>query len=92
MADVQLQQGGAADSSDPLLDSSILHNVLSYVGPGHFLFVAAVSKWWKEIYATLKSQQVPYYASYRASPTITCGPQMTLYSSVFESHSRVRVC
>jgi hypothetical protein len=41
------QELSAADSSDPLLNAGVLQNVLSYVGPGHCLSVAPVSKWWK---------------------------------------------
>jgi hypothetical protein len=48
----------AAGSSNPLLNSSLLQNLLGYVGPGHHLFVAPVSKWWYEIYAILQSVQL----------------------------------
>jgi hypothetical protein len=60
------------------------------VGPGHCLFVAPVSKWWKEIYSTLKSQQLTVFAEndYETA-TITCASKKTLLSSVFASPSRV---
>jgi hypothetical protein len=37
-----------AVNSNPLLDPGILQTVLSYVGPGHCLFVAPASKWWTD--------------------------------------------
>jgi hypothetical protein len=84
------QKRSAADISNPLLYPGILQNVLSYVGSGHCLFVASVSTWWKGMYATVESHQLAVCGvDSCASITITCDPQMTLYSSVFASPSRV---
>jgi hypothetical protein len=44
---------GSPDS-EPLLDPGILQNVLSYVGPGQHLFVAPVSKHWKDFYGAVE--------------------------------------
>jgi hypothetical protein len=89
MDNVQIQKRCAIDSSNPLLNG-VLQNVLSYVGPGHQLFVALVSRWWKEAYATLKSQQlIVYDKCSHESIMIRCDPQMTLYSSACASPSRL---
>jgi hypothetical protein len=52
------------------------------------LFVAPISKWWRDLYAAVDSQQL--IVSY-GRIVITCIPQMTLYSSVFTSPSRVQL-
>jgi hypothetical protein len=79
----------AYDCSSPLLDPGILHMVLSYIGPGHCLFMAPVSKLWNGIYATLGSQQLTVAIEWWSESSINCGPQMTLFSSMFASPSRV---
>jgi hypothetical protein len=48
----------ASDSSSPLLDINVLQNVLSFVGPGHYLFVALVSHWWSDMYTLLMYEQL----------------------------------
>eukprot|EP00953_Heterococcus_sp_UTEX-ZZ885_P035170 18165-Heterococcus_DN1.PRE.1 len=58
MADSRAQKRSAAGSSSPLLDRGILQYVLTFIGPGHYLFVALVSTWWKELYATQERQQL----------------------------------
>jgi hypothetical protein len=70
-----------AGSSSPLLNFGILHNVLSYVGCGHYLFAALVSTLWKDVYATLSHQQLT---------GVFCDSKLTLFSSVFASPSRVK--
>jgi hypothetical protein len=83
------QKRSAADSNNPLSDTCILQNVLSY---GHRLFVALVSKAWKEVYDTVASQQLAVHDEYNLENVIiSCAPQMTLYSSVFASPSRVQL-
>jgi hypothetical protein len=91
MLSAEEQTWSTAASSNPLLDPGVLLHVLIYVGPGHHLFVAHVSKWWKDLYAALESQQLRVYdEDSRQSKIITCVPQMTLFSSVFSSPSRVQ--
>jgi hypothetical protein len=53
--------------------------------------VAAVSKGWREVYATLDSVQLTVYDEHRRELIITCDSQVTLYSSVFCSSSRVQL-
>jgi hypothetical protein len=88
----------AVDSSNPLLDSALLRTVLSYVGPGQHLFVALVSKWWrdvisnwwKEAHGMLKCRKLAVRDEKHRRHMLTCASQMTLYSSVFTSPSRVQ--
>eukprot|EP00953_Heterococcus_sp_UTEX-ZZ885_P003688 2507-Heterococcus_DN1.PRE.1 len=94
MADVQMQQGGAAGSSNPLLDLGILQNVLSYVGPGHHLFIALVSRCWKNVHIALGSEQVSVYFETSGSSGVSTASlcaEMTFYSSAFASPSRAKL-
>jgi hypothetical protein len=86
--DVRMKSS-AMESSNPLLYSDVvLQNVLSYVCPGNHLFVALVSKRWKEIYGALVSQQLIADAVYSE---VRCGPEMTLCSAAFASPSTVQL-
>jgi hypothetical protein len=91
MAITQRQKRSAAGSSDPLLDLNVLQIVLSYVGPGHCLFVALVSKWWRELYFGVDSQQLAIDPGCSRETDVIGVPQMTLYSSVFASPPRVKL-
>jgi hypothetical protein len=74
-------------------DVVILLHVLNMLGPGHHLFISAVSKAWKESYETVASVQMAGLTDdYDAAATnwrIT--HETTLFSAVFESASRVRL-
>jgi hypothetical protein len=85
------QTCSASGSSNPLLETGVLQNVLSYVGPGHCLFVAPVNKRWNDVYATVESKKLAYCDDSCNWRIITCVPQMTHYSSVFTSPSRVEL-
>jgi hypothetical protein len=74
------------DSSSPLQQAGILQHVLSFVGPGHWCFVAEVSSLWRDVYIRVEPTEMQL-DTYRQ---MTCEPQMTLYSAVFSSPSRVR--
>jgi hypothetical protein len=88
----QAQKRSAADSRNPLIEAGVLQHVLSYVGPGHCIYVAPVSSMWRDLYAKVKSQQLTVYdEDSLESIIINCVPQMTLYSSVFTSPSRVQL-
>jgi hypothetical protein len=89
MADTP-QQSSTIDSSNPLLNPSILQNVLSYVGRGHHLFVALVGELWQTVYASLKCRQLTVHhkgRKIRVRPV----PHTTFYSSAFASPSRVKL-
>jgi hypothetical protein len=79
----------ANSSSNPLRDPGILHHILSFVGPGHWLAYATISSFWRDVYATLASIQMIGHAGNRREHVITCVPQMTLYSSILSSPSSV---
>jgi hypothetical protein len=85
------QNRSVADSSNPLCHTGILQHVLSYVGPGHWWYVATVCSLWRDLYQGLESVQMVGYEWYDRKTTITCTPQTTLYGAVFESASRVRL-
>jgi hypothetical protein len=72
-----VQKLSSAGSSDSLLQFCVLQIVLSYVGVGHHLFMASVSKWWQELYAMLPSQQMTAYDESDTKHAITCTPNMT---------------
>jgi hypothetical protein len=72
------------DSRNPLLCREVLQNVLSYVGAGQYLFVALVSRLWKDVYGTARYRQLAF------DEIRSCGSlKLTLGSSVFASPSRV---
>jgi hypothetical protein len=76
----------ATGSSNLLLDASpTLQIVLSYVGPGHHLFVSFVSSVWRDVYARVESRQLTVYDEDTYSNiklSITCVSQMTLQLGV----------
>jgi hypothetical protein len=71
--------------------AGILSQVLSFVGPGHWLFIAAVNKWWRARYAELPRLPMPLYPIRKWERRFTCSPCMTLFSAAFASRSRVRL-
>jgi hypothetical protein len=90
MAPTTQTKAVTASSSNPLRNSGILNHILSFAGPGHWLFLGAVSSFWRDVYATLASIQVVGCDANRHERNITCLPQMTLYSSMLSSPARVR--
>jgi hypothetical protein len=88
------QKRSTADNSSPLDQSGILQHVLSYVGPGHWLFLSTVSSLWRELYGRVPGRQMQTMGRitrYLIDRQFTCVPQMTLYSSFFASPSRLRL-
>eukprot|EP00953_Heterococcus_sp_UTEX-ZZ885_P004770 3062-Heterococcus_DN1.PRE.2 len=77
----------------PLEDAGILLHVLNILGPGHHLFVSAVSKAWRESYRKIANVQIPDLTSdYDEEPfLITVIQEETLFSAVFASASRVNL-
>jgi hypothetical protein len=80
-----------ADASRRLFnDEGILQQVLGYVGPGQWLFIAEVSKLWQQIYRMVavihlsKAQKHLF-----ESGLFRCHAQMTLGQAVFASESRL---
>jgi hypothetical protein len=81
------------DDAFPLEDASILLHVLSTLGPGHHLFVSAVSKPWRESYQRLASAQATdlTYDFYDEVALSKITHQTTLCSAAFASASRVKM-
>jgi hypothetical protein len=77
-------------SSSPLEDPHILKNVMSYVGPGHWLFLSAVSKAWLDIYSSLESVRMRRLDLQGRVKVFTCLARHTMCAAVFASASRVR--
>jgi hypothetical protein len=90
MSATKAQECSAACSS-ALLDTCVLRNVLSYVGSGHHLYVALVSKQWKHTYTTLENHLLTIYDNDSSKENIICFPQATLFRSAFASPSRVEL-
>jgi hypothetical protein len=86
----EAQTSSAFDCTNPLQHTGILQHVLDYVGPGHWCFVAEVSSLWRDCYIRVASREIQAFHPYLMK-TITCLPQMTLYSAVLSSPSRVRL-
>jgi hypothetical protein len=81
----------AADASNPLLKPVILNHMLAYVGPGQWHFLATVCSAWRDAYALVairEVERIPYVEDDNGDE-IECTPQMTLYSSMFASSSRL---
>jgi hypothetical protein len=75
-------------NSSPLQQADTLQKVLSYVGAGEHLFVAAVCSLWRTQYAEVEDMTVgePVVFDVR-----TCTAQMTHYGAAFASASRVQL-
>eukprot|EP00953_Heterococcus_sp_UTEX-ZZ885_P003992 2655-Heterococcus_DN1.PRE.1 len=85
----QIHKKSRVDSTNPLAERGILQHVLGYVGPGHWLFAALVSRGWQQAY-----QKVPVHQMIGSSPAypvvpFACVPQMTLYSAAVASPARL---
>jgi hypothetical protein len=80
--------------TSPLDDAGILLHILSILGPGHHLFISAVSRAWKECYESVASGEgadpiYDYYYDEEAVPPIT--QQTTLCSAAFTSFCTVNL-
>jgi hypothetical protein len=79
---------------NPLNDAGILKQVLGFVGPGHWLFVAEVSKLWQQIYKAIAAAYLPKAQAFDCLPNgskvFSCRPHMTLAQAVFASASRLK--
>eukprot|EP00953_Heterococcus_sp_UTEX-ZZ885_P020046 11203-Heterococcus_DN1.PRE.2 len=78
-------------ATSPLEDAGILLRVLNNLGPGHHLFISAVSRAWRESYAKVDSAQMvklTQYYNYEAD-LLTITSKTTLYSAAYASTSRI---
>jgi hypothetical protein len=73
----------------------ILRRVLSYVGPGHGLFLSSVSTLWRDLYCRVASRTMQKwgygFGTHMRLADFTCTPKMTLYAAVFASPSCVKL-
>jgi hypothetical protein len=86
----RVQKRSTADSSNPLQQIGILQHVLDHVGPGHWCFVAEVCNLWRDLCIKVASRYLETKSAYGLTKMITCTPQMTMFSAMFASPSRVR--
>ena len=73
-------------------DAGIVQLLLSYVGPGHYVFLGTVCKLWHKLYTQLPACQRPRVDWHgEESSTITCSSRTTLATAVFASASCVQL-
>jgi hypothetical protein len=79
------EKRACTEKGDPLSNASILQHVMSYVSPSIYLYIAGVSRLWKQSY-----EQVTHEAARKAEPlewkrAVTEVPRTTRYSVAFGS-------
>jgi hypothetical protein len=91
MSDPQqiLEKKARVDTRNPLGEAGILQQVLNYLGPGHWLFAALVSKAWHLAYLQVPEHQMFGVGHGSPRTPIVCVPQMTLYSAAVASAARL---
>eukprot|EP00953_Heterococcus_sp_UTEX-ZZ885_P002048 1611-Heterococcus_DN1.PRE.2 len=77
-------------SNDVLDNDSMLKHIFGYVGTGHWLFLAKVSKRWKHLYSGMPpvNLQSRYYGW---AITVSCCSKQTLGSAVFGNTNTLRL-
>jgi hypothetical protein len=75
----------AISGTNPLREGAILQHALGYVGPGHFLFAALVSKAWHQACLQVPDHDMTGASLFSVDFVIVCVPQMTLYSAAVAS-------
>jgi hypothetical protein len=76
---------------NPLREAGILQQTLGYVGPGHFLYAALVSKAWHRAYLRVPEHHMLSCHVSSSGKAILCLPQMTLHSAAVTSLDRFRL-
>jgi hypothetical protein len=74
-----------SQSTQPLANDAKLCEVLQAVGPGEWLFIGLVSKQWALVYKALQNKHFSNLTARRLQRSMTS----TLYSTVFQSNSRL---
>eukprot|EP00953_Heterococcus_sp_UTEX-ZZ885_P000722 908-Heterococcus_DN1.PRE.5 len=80
-----------SSNRNPLQEVGVLQNVLTSVGPGHWFYLAAVCRLWRDLYAQLAPVEVAVDARDGHKDRISCDAHMTIYNAVFTSPARVRL-
>jgi hypothetical protein len=81
----------AAETCSPLHHRGVLQLVLDFVGPGEHAFVSTVSKSFRTCYLNVADFHGMHEAPTGIDNLINVVHNMTAYSSVFTSRSRVRL-
>jgi hypothetical protein len=84
------RQKQAVTASDPLTDASILNYVFTFV-PGCWLFIGAVCRGWRAVYAGIADQQLRTFRLYDSTKLVTCGIKTTLFSAIVASPATARL-
>jgi hypothetical protein len=82
-------QESRVDSTNPLAERGILQHVLGYVGPGHWLFEALLSRGWHQAYVQVPECHLIGFSLVSPRIPVVCVPQMTLYSAALASAARL---
>jgi hypothetical protein len=81
----------SSSSSLALHDPDTLHSILSYVGPGHALYISTVSSGWRAAYLQVQDAEFEGWDAKGDCTTVTCTAHMTLLSSAAASASRLQL-
>jgi hypothetical protein len=84
------RQKQALVSSNPLRDTGILQHVFKYL-PGCWLFLGAVCREWKLLYADMGDYQVWSCSLYSKNKLLVCGSASTLFSAILTSPATARL-
>jgi hypothetical protein len=87
----QQKLGFAEYNSNPLSEAGVLQRVLDYVGPGHWLPVAFVSKAWHKSYQRVSNCLITWRTVNYHLIDIKCAPRMTLLSAALGSSSLLQL-
>jgi hypothetical protein len=80
-----------SSSTLALSDRNTLHSILSYVGPGHALYISTVSREWREVYLQVADADLAGVDAEGGEVKVTCTARMTLFSAVVASASRLQL-
>jgi hypothetical protein len=80
-----------APASNPLSDAAMIQQVFSFLPPGNWLFLGAVCREWRAVYAVQPDKQIYSFSIDYKSKLVTCCSESTLYSAAVASPARVRL-
>jgi hypothetical protein len=84
------QKQALAAACNPLKDAGILKQVFRFL-PGNYLFLSAVCREWKALYAGIADQCLRSLSLDIGSKLVTCGAKTTLYSAAVASPATIRL-
>jgi hypothetical protein len=74
--------------SDPLKVASILQQVFTFL-PGHYLFIGAVCREWRAVYAGMKGQQLNSISLFFHKERMICHSKTTFHSAAVASPTTI---